>query len=269
MIRCSPRCVSYLRDAVVSLSDSAVRVAEALDRSGRARAGNRAAGIHPHAAGDAQLRAAVGAVGLPLRFAMTPRVFASRIAVSARVRSGLAAGYGTPGLPLDRKLTASKLGFRRRCAGTRDVCAAFARQGRSADPVRDALLMQDLGRLAADVLLFYTQEFAFVSLPDAFTTGSSIMPQKRESGCVRADSRPAPPRRWRVSTKRSASARSCLPAISATCSCSRCRYSAASTSPRQTLDILPPAIDAMKFRAGEHHARPGDSRGGRSECAGW
>ncbi len=41
------------------------------------------------------------------------------------------------------------------------------------------LLMLDLGRFAADVLLFYTQEFGFVALPDAFTTGSSIMPQKR------------------------------------------------------------------------------------------
>jgi argininosuccinate lyase len=39
--------------------------------------------------------------------------------------------------------------------------------------------MQDAGRLAADLLLFYTQEFAFVELPEAFTTGSSIMPQKR------------------------------------------------------------------------------------------
>ena len=39
--------------------------------------------------------------------------------------------------------------------------------------------MQDLGRLATDLLLFYTREFGFVELPDAFTTGSSIMPQKR------------------------------------------------------------------------------------------
>jgi argininosuccinate lyase len=39
--------------------------------------------------------------------------------------------------------------------------------------------MQDVGRLASDLCLFYTQEFAFVSLPDEFTTGSSIMPQKR------------------------------------------------------------------------------------------
>jgi argininosuccinate lyase len=41
------------------------------------------------------------------------------------------------------------------------------------------LLMQDLGRLAADVLLFYTQEFAYLEIAEAFTTGSSIMPQKR------------------------------------------------------------------------------------------
>jgi argininosuccinate lyase len=41
------------------------------------------------------------------------------------------------------------------------------------------LLLGDLGRLASDLLLFYTEEFAFVSLPDEMTTGSSIMPQKR------------------------------------------------------------------------------------------
>ncbi len=41
------------------------------------------------------------------------------------------------------------------------------------------LLMQDLGRLSSDVLLFYTREFGLLELPDAFTTGSSIMPQKR------------------------------------------------------------------------------------------
>jgi argininosuccinate lyase len=41
------------------------------------------------------------------------------------------------------------------------------------------LLTQDIGRLAADLVLFYTQEFGFVALSDEFTTGSSIMPQKR------------------------------------------------------------------------------------------
>ncbi len=41
------------------------------------------------------------------------------------------------------------------------------------------LLLADLGRMASDLLLFYTQEFAFVSLAAEATTGSSIMPQKR------------------------------------------------------------------------------------------
>jgi argininosuccinate lyase len=41
------------------------------------------------------------------------------------------------------------------------------------------LTLQDLGRLCADLLLFYTQEFGFIELPEAFTTGSSIMPNKR------------------------------------------------------------------------------------------
>jgi argininosuccinate lyase len=39
--------------------------------------------------------------------------------------------------------------------------------------------MQDLGRLAADLLLFSMRELGFVSLPPALTTGSSIMPHKR------------------------------------------------------------------------------------------
>jgi argininosuccinate lyase len=41
------------------------------------------------------------------------------------------------------------------------------------------LLMQDLGRLCADLILFCSQEFSYVALPASMTTGSSIMPQKR------------------------------------------------------------------------------------------
>jgi argininosuccinate lyase len=91
---------------------------------------------------------------------------------------GSAAGYGTPGLPLDRKLTASKLGF---SVVQEPVTSVQLSRGKAEAQIlfESALLMQDLGRFAADVLLFYTQEFAFVALPDAFTTGSSIMPQKR------------------------------------------------------------------------------------------
>jgi argininosuccinate lyase len=91
---------------------------------------------------------------------------------------GSAAGYGTPGLPLDRELTRSKLGFE---SVHSPVTAVQLARGKAESQLlfECTLLMQDLGRLAADLLLFYTQEFAFVTLPASFTTGSSIMPQKR------------------------------------------------------------------------------------------
>ncbi|MEM8817821.1 MAG: lyase family protein, partial [Pseudomonadota bacterium] len=90
---------------------------------------------------------------------------------------GSAAGYGTP-LPLDRASTTQKLGF---AATQEPVTAAQLSRGRAESGLlfELTLLMQDLGRLASDLLLFYTQEFAYVSLPNALTTGSSIMPQKR------------------------------------------------------------------------------------------
>lgn len=91
---------------------------------------------------------------------------------------GSAAGYGTPGLNLDRELTTKKLGF----AETQNpVTAAQLSRGKAEAGLlfELTLLQQDLGRLAADLLLFYTQEFAYVDLAPDVTTGSSIMPQKR------------------------------------------------------------------------------------------
>ena len=97
---------------------------------------------------------------------------------AAKSPLGSAAGYGTPGLPLDRELTRRKLGF---AIVQEPVTAAQLSRGKAEAQLlfECTLLMQDLGRLASDLLLFYTQEFAFVSLPESFTTGSSIMPQKR------------------------------------------------------------------------------------------
>jgi argininosuccinate lyase len=91
---------------------------------------------------------------------------------------GSAAGYGTPGLQLNRDATTRALGFD---YTQEPVTAVQLSRGKAEAQLllEISLLMQDLGRLAADLLLFYTQEFAFVSLPDSFTTGSSIMPQKR------------------------------------------------------------------------------------------
>src|SRR5512137_1989686 len=91
---------------------------------------------------------------------------------------GSAAGYGTPNLPVNRELTRTRLDFP---ANHEPVTAVQLSRGKAEAEVlfQVALLMQDMGRLASDLLLFYTREFGFVQLPDAFTTGSSIMPQKR------------------------------------------------------------------------------------------
>ena len=91
---------------------------------------------------------------------------------------GSAAGYGTPGLPIDREATRAALGF---AEVHQPVTAVQLSRGKAEAQLlfEIALLMQDLSRFAADVLLFATAEFGFLTLPEPFTTGSSIMPQKR------------------------------------------------------------------------------------------
>src|SRR6202035_2119652 len=88
------------------------------------------------------------------------------------------AGFGTPNLDISRESTRRRLGF---AATQEPVTAVQLSRGKAEAQLlfEITLLTQDLGRLAADLLLFYTQEFAYVILPAAFTTGSSIMPQKR------------------------------------------------------------------------------------------
>jgi len=91
---------------------------------------------------------------------------------------GSAAGYGTPGLAIDREATRAALGF-----ATLDEPVTAVQLGRGKGEAQLlfelTLLMNDLGRLAADLVLFASAEFGFVELPEEMTTGSSIMPQKR------------------------------------------------------------------------------------------
>lgn len=90
---------------------------------------------------------------------------------------GSAAGYGTPGLDLDRAFTAGLLGMTPHLP----VTAPQLSRGKAEAALAFALvtLLGDLGRAAADLCLYNTSEFGFVRLPDEMTTGSSIMPQKR------------------------------------------------------------------------------------------
>jgi argininosuccinate lyase len=91
---------------------------------------------------------------------------------------GSAAGYGTPGLQIDRDATTAALGF---SETQTPVTAVQLSRGKAESGLlfELTLLVQDLGRLASDILLFYTQEFGYVELATEVTTGSSIMPQKR------------------------------------------------------------------------------------------
>lgn len=90
---------------------------------------------------------------------------------------GSAAGYGSS-FPLDREMTTRLLGFE---TLHYNVVAAQMSRGKTERAAAYAIagVASTLGRFAMDVCLFMCQNFGFVSFPDEFTTGSSIMPHKK------------------------------------------------------------------------------------------
>jgi argininosuccinate lyase len=95
---------------------------------------------------------------------------------------GSAAGFGVP-LPIDRALTAQLLGFSKVQRSPIDVQNS---RGRHEVAVLQwaASVGGVLEKFLWDVSLYSTEEFGFLKLPDAFTTGSSIMPQKKNPDVV-------------------------------------------------------------------------------------
>jgi argininosuccinate lyase len=89
---------------------------------------------------------------------------------------GAAALAGSP-FPIDRQMTAAALGFDRPTANSLDSVSSrdFALDALSAA----AICATHLSRIAEEIVLWMTPQFGFIRLTDAFTTGSSIMPQKR------------------------------------------------------------------------------------------
>ena len=89
---------------------------------------------------------------------------------------GSAALAGTS-FPIDREQTASALGFDKPMANSMDGVSDrdFALEYLSLA----AILAVHLSRLAEEIVLWCSRPFAYVRMPDAFSTGSSIMPQKR------------------------------------------------------------------------------------------
>ena len=235
----------YLKDAVGVLDAATGKVAQALE----ALAQREQATALP---GYTHLQQA-----MPSSVALWARGFAAELRDDAegisqvlrrldRSPLGSAAGYGTPGLPIDREGTRATLGF---ASVHEPVTAVQLSRGKAESQLlfEITLLMQDAGRFAADVLLFATQEFGFVSLPEAFTTGSSIMPQKRN------------PDVFELIRGRTATAQACLLEALAVCAKLPSGYHRDLQLLKfplfrgidlalDTLAILPAAVEALRFR---------------------
>jgi len=93
-----------------------------------------------------------------------------------RLPLGSAALAGTT-FPIDREFVAQRLGFEGLCENSLDAVSDrdFAIEFCAAA----ALVMMHVSRLAEELVLWMSPRFGFVRLPDRFTTGSSIMPQKK------------------------------------------------------------------------------------------
>ena len=167
----------YMSDAARSLSAGAIAVAEALDALA-ARDGEVALPGYTHMQQAMPSSVTLWAGG----YAAEIRDDAAGLEQTQRRISknplGSAAGFGTPNLPVNREATRRTLQF---AATHEPVTAVQLSRGKAEAQLlfEITLLTQDIARLAADLTLFYTQEYGFVSLPETFTTGSSIMPQKR------------------------------------------------------------------------------------------
>jgi argininosuccinate lyase len=236
----------YLRDAATALEEGAGAVALALD-SLAVRDGAIVLPGYTHMQQAMPSTVALWAQG----FAAEIRDDAEGLNAAQRRISknplGSAAGYGTPKLPVSREATRQRLGF----AVTHEpVTAVQLSRGKAEAQLlfEITLLTQDLGRLAADLLLFYTQEYGFVSLPAGFTTGSSIMPQKRN------------PDVFELVRGRSAVAQSALNEVLQITQKLTSGYHRdlqlikpplfrAIDSCLQTLGILPAALDGVRFHA--------------------
>ncbi len=105
------------------------------------------------------------------------QLLAAAYAIADQNPLGSAAGYGSS-FPLDREMTTSLLGFAR---PHYNVVAAQMSRGKTERAVAAAVsaIASTLGHLAMDVCMWMCNNFGFISFPDELTTGSSIMPHKK------------------------------------------------------------------------------------------
>ena len=105
------------------------------------------------------------------------RLLAAAYDIANQNPLGSAAGYGSS-FPLNRTMTTRLMGFE---TMHYNVVAAQMSRGKSERAAANAIaaVAATVGRMAMDLCLFMSQNFGFVKLPDSLTTGSSIMPHKK------------------------------------------------------------------------------------------
>lgn len=166
----------YLKDALLTLQSRALALADAL----LTFAGAHRTSLWPgytHQRRAMPSSAALWAAGYAEGLIATAESLPSLWARVDRSPLGSAAGYGVP-LPIRREVAMRALGF----AGL-DHAVTSVQLGRG--KLETAVLAwcvdlgHDLARFAADVVLLSSEEFGLLLLPAELTTGSSIMPQKR------------------------------------------------------------------------------------------
>lgn len=167
----------YLKDAAGDLQQAAVAVADELDRL-EARQGSLPLPGYTHMQQAMPSSVALWASGFAGELRDDAEGLTAAVRRMDRNPLGSAAGFGAPGLEIDRERTRDSLGF---AEVQEPVTSVQLSRGKAEAGLlfECALLMQDLGRLAGDLLLFHTREFSVVRLTDEVTTGSSIMPRKR------------------------------------------------------------------------------------------
>jgi argininosuccinate lyase len=235
----------YLRDAVEALRTAAEAVAAALEALAERQGHVQLPGYtHMQQAMESSVRLWASGFAAEIRDdADGLRLVHRRLGKNPL---GSAAGYGTPGLALDREETTRRLGF---AQTQQPVTAVQLSRGKAEAQLllEITLLMTGLGRLATDLLLFYTQEFGYVRLPESMTTGSSIMPQKRNPDVLE------------LVRGRGATASACLGEVLALVQKLPSGYQRdlqllkaplfrGIDLAQATLSILPPLIDALEFR---------------------
>ena len=236
----------YMRDAAQALNLGAIAVADALQNLAERHPDQELPG-YTHMQQAMPSSVALWALG----FAAELRDDAEGLEHTQRRIGknplGSAAGFGTPNLSINREATRRRLDF----AVTQEpVTAVQLSRGKAEAQLlfEITLLTQDLGRLAADLMLFYSQEFSYVSLPEAFTTGSSIMPQKRNPDVFElmrgrsAVSQAALNEVLGITQKMTSGYHRDLQLIKAP-------LFRAIDSCLQTLEILPAALEGVRFRA--------------------